>query len=158
MDKQQSTTKKQTNTHKKKKKKNTKKNTNTLEHQCTRNVLSQFSAGVCVEVLRPSQPDGVMSSAVSLPQCRSHIRMVAMDVLEDHLHTCYWGNPYISGGKTRSLIQTPYRGQGFTAYYFSEHSLDDGHLTRKPDERLPKKIFFGELKMGNRSTGGQNKR
>ena len=33
-------------------------------------VITYLSAGgqfVCVEVLRPSQPDGVMSSAVSLP-------------------------------------------------------------------------------------------
>ena len=29
--------------------------------------LSAFSMFVCVEVLRPSQPNGVMSSTVSLP-------------------------------------------------------------------------------------------
>ena len=29
--------------------------------------LQKYSAFVCVEVLRPSQPNGVMSSAVSLP-------------------------------------------------------------------------------------------
>ena len=27
-----------------------------------------------------------------------------------------------------------------------------------PDERLPKKIFYGELQEGNRSQGGQRKR
>ena len=33
-------------------------------HVCVEWVLDDF---VCVEVLRPSQPNGVMSSAVSLP-------------------------------------------------------------------------------------------
>ena len=31
------------------------------------NVLNIYIMFVCVEVLRPSQPNGVMSSAVSLP-------------------------------------------------------------------------------------------
>ena len=33
-----------------------------------------------------------------------------------------------------------------------------GHVTRMPDERLPKKIFYGELQVGKRSYGGQKKR
>ena len=33
-----------------------------------------------------------------------------------------------------------------------------GHVTRMPDERLPKKIFYGELQVGKRSHGGQKKR
>ena len=33
-----------------------------------------------------------------------------------------------------------------------------GHVTRMPDERLPKKVFYGELQVGNRSQGGQKKR
>ena len=33
-----------------------------------------------------------------------------------------------------------------------------GHVTRMPDGRLPKTIFFGELKVGKRSHGGQKKR
>ena len=33
-----------------------------------------------------------------------------------------------------------------------------GHVTRMPDERLPKKIFHGELQVGKRSHGGQKKR
>ena len=33
-----------------------------------------------------------------------------------------------------------------------------GHVTRIPEERLPKKILYGELKMGKRSHGGQKKR
>ena len=33
-----------------------------------------------------------------------------------------------------------------------------GHVTRMPEERLPKKILYGELEMGNRSHGGQKKR
>jgi hypothetical protein len=33
-----------------------------------------------------------------------------------------------------------------------------GHVVRMPDERLPKKIFYGELQHGKRSLGGQNKR
>ena len=33
-----------------------------------------------------------------------------------------------------------------------------GHVTRMPDERLPKKILYGELQVGNRSHGGQKKR
>ena len=33
-----------------------------------------------------------------------------------------------------------------------------GHLVRMPDERLPKKLFYGELKHGKRSRGGQRKR
>ena len=33
-----------------------------------------------------------------------------------------------------------------------------GHVTRMPDERLPKKILFGELQVGKRSHGGQKKR
>ena len=33
-----------------------------------------------------------------------------------------------------------------------------GHVTRMPEERLPKKILCGEIKMGERSHGGQKKR
>ena len=33
-----------------------------------------------------------------------------------------------------------------------------GHVIRMPDERLPKKVFFGELQEGKRSQGGQKKR
>ena len=33
-----------------------------------------------------------------------------------------------------------------------------GHVTRMPDERLPKKILYGELQVGKRSHSGQKKR
>ena len=33
-----------------------------------------------------------------------------------------------------------------------------GHVVRMPDERLPKRIFYGELQYGQRSHGGQKKR
>ena len=33
-----------------------------------------------------------------------------------------------------------------------------GHVTRMPDERLPKKILYGELQVGKRSHGCQKKR
>ena len=33
-----------------------------------------------------------------------------------------------------------------------------GHVTRMPDERLPKKVLYGELQEGKRSQGGQQKR
>ena len=33
-----------------------------------------------------------------------------------------------------------------------------GHVTRMPDERLPKKTLYGELQVGKRSNGGQKKR
>ena len=33
-----------------------------------------------------------------------------------------------------------------------------GHIVRMPDNRLPKKIFYGELQHGKRSLGGQMKR
>ena len=32
-----------------------------------------------------------------------------------------------------------------------------GHVTRMPDERLPKKVIYGELQEGKRSQGGQKK-
>ena len=33
----------------------------------------------------------------------------------------------------------------------------DSHVTRMPDERLPKKIHYGELQVGNHFHGGQKK-
>ena len=33
-----------------------------------------------------------------------------------------------------------------------------GHDTRMPDERIPKKVFYGEVQSGKRSQGGQKKR
>ena len=33
-----------------------------------------------------------------------------------------------------------------------------GHVTRMADERLPKKVLYGELQEGKRSQGGQKKR
>ena len=33
-----------------------------------------------------------------------------------------------------------------------------GHVTRMPEERLPKKVLYGELHEGKRSQGGQTKR
>ena len=33
-----------------------------------------------------------------------------------------------------------------------------GHVPRMPDERLPKKVLYGELQEGKRSQGGQKKR
>ena len=33
-----------------------------------------------------------------------------------------------------------------------------GHVTRMPDERLPKTVFYGELQEGKSSKGGQTKR
>ena len=33
-----------------------------------------------------------------------------------------------------------------------------GHVSRMPDEWLPKEVFYGELREGNRSQAGQKKR
>ena len=32
------------------------------------------------------------------------------------------------------------------------------HVTKMPDEQLPKKVFYGELQVGKRSQSGQKKR
>ena len=43
-------------------------------------------------------------------------------------------------------------------YCFSAQLRWTGHVTSMPDERLPKRVFYGELQEGKRSQGGQKKR
>ena len=45
----------------------TKVNTTVKVEECSKRKQTKMFLFVCVEVLRPSQPSGVMSSAVSLP-------------------------------------------------------------------------------------------
>ena len=45
----------------------------------------------------------------------------------------------------------------YTRLKLAQLRLTD-HVTRMPDERLPKKILYGELQVGKRSHGGQKKR
>ena len=54
----------------------------------------------------------------------------------------------------------PEKGRDAECTYSSEIGTVkmEGHVTRIPDERLPKKILYGELQIGKRSFVGQGKR
>ena len=54
-----------------------------------------------------------------------------------------------------SRHRSPEKGRDAECTYSSE--IGTGHVTRMSDERLPKKILYGELQVGKRSHGGQNK-
>ena len=57
-----------------------------------------------------------------------------------------------------SRHRTPENGRDAECTYSSEIGILTGHVTRMPDERLPKKILYRELQVGKRSHGGQKKR
>ena len=58
-----------------------------------------------------------------------------------------------------SRHRSPEKGGDAECTYSSEiGTVKTDHVTRMPDERLPKKILYGELQVGKRSHGGQKKR
>ena len=60
-----------------------------------------------------------------------------------------------------SRHKSPEKDRDAECTYTSETGtvkMDRQNVTRMPEERLPKKILYGELEMGKRSHGGQEKR
>ena len=58
----------------------------------------------------------------------------------------------------KSQIQKSWRGQGCKTPLTLAQLRWTGHITRVPDERLPKTVFYGELQVGIRTQGGRKKR
>ena len=58
-----------------------------------------------------------------------------------------WESSWRSDGKTRSRIQKSWREQGCKGLKLVQLRWT-GHVTRMPDERRPKKVFYEELKVG----------
>ena len=67
------------------------------------------------------------------------------------------GNPQVCDNSLLSIAGRVLKKTGLQSLKVA-HLRSTGHVIRMHDERLPKKIFYGELQEGKRSQGGQKKR
>ena len=67
------------------------------------------------------------------------------------------GNPQVCDNSLLSIAGRVLKKAGVQSLKVA-HLRSTGHVIRMHDERLPKKIFYGELQEGKRSQGGQKKR
>ena len=74
----------------------------------------------------------------------------------NHFHTSCLRPSKDKLARHDSRHRSPEKGRDAECTYSSE--IGTVKMDRMPDERLPKKILYGELQVGKRSHGGQKKR